>query len=134
MKNSRSHKALKTFIQDTLGCGCPVKVFEKINVDKHRVQGYPGGLTRIVVGNTLLIYIAHAAEKESWEESVEAIGLAGKVDRDQNKYNRFRLVVAQAGNGFQSDSISDKFSRAFGSDAKMHIHFVSEELVKGLGF
>jgi len=123
---------LKEFVQNTLGCGCPEEVFEKIEVDRHLVEGYPGELTRIVVGDTLLIYVVRPDPGNNFADRVDLFGLAGKTDRDTNKYNRFRLVVAFAEGFTQKDHVSERFFIAFGTDEKMHLHFVSEKFLKGL--
>jgi hypothetical protein len=123
---------LKGFVQNTLGCGCPEKVFEKIEVGRHLVEGYSGELTRIIVGDTLLIYVARPELGKNFADRVDLVGWAGKTDRDANKYNRFRLVVAFAEDFTQKDHVSERFFKAFGTDEKMHLHFVSEKLMKGL--
>jgi len=65
-------------------------------------------------------------------ESVAAIGLAGKMDRDANHYNRFRLVVSDFGDALQQREVAGHFSKSFNTDEKMHIHFVDQELLDGL--
>ena len=127
-----SNEKLKEFVQETLGCGCPEKVFEKINVSSHLVEGYSNGITRIVVGNTLLIYVIRSQSENNLSDSVELIGLAGKNDKDVNNYNRFRLVVSIAEGVSRTESYSERFSNIFATDEKMHIHFVREELLEGL--
>lgn len=123
---------LKGFVQNTLGCGCPEEVFEKIEVGRHLVESHPGELTRIVVGDTLLIYVARPDPGNNFADRVDLVGLVGKTDRDANKYNRFRLVVAFAEGFMQKDHVSERFSKAFATDEKMHLHFVSEKFLKGL--
>ena len=52
-----NNEKLKVFVKNTLGCGCPEKVFEKIEVSKHLTEEHEKEITRIVVGDTLLIYV-----------------------------------------------------------------------------
>ena len=133
MSHSGNHETLKAFIKDTLGCGCPDSVFENINVETYRLDGYSRELGRIVVGDTLLIYIVRPDQNHDLEDSINVIALAGKTDRDTHHYNRFRLVVAADGNNPQPDTISNRFARSFGADEKMHIHFVADQCLDGLG-
>ena len=127
-----NNEKIKGFVKNTLGCGCPEEVFEKIDVSRVRAAGHGKEVTRIVVGDTLLIYIIGPEPYGDLIDRVESFGLAGKNDRDTNNYNRFRLVVS----GFEDDvrqaEASERFSESFKKDAKMHIHFVSQELVEGL--
>ena len=127
-----NNEKLKVFVKNTLGCGCPEKVFEKIEVSKLLTEEHEKEITRIVVGDTLLIYVIRPEPSGKFVDSVESIGLAGKTDRDTNNYNRFRLVVSSFEDVTQQDKVSERFSKAFNTDEKMHIHFVSQELVEGL--
>ena len=98
MTSSWNNETLKAFIKETLGCGRPDQVFRKIEIGKHRVKGYLSELSRIVVGDTLLIYITRPAADQSFEDCVHIIATAGKAGRDSNHYNRFRLVVTTGEN------------------------------------
>jgi hypothetical protein len=128
----RNNENLKGFVRNTFGCGCHEEVFEKIDVSMYLAVGHEKEVTRIVVGDTLLIYIIAPEPYGDFIDRVESIGLAAKNDRDTNNYNRFRLVIS----GFEDDvrqrEASERFSELFKMDAKMHIHFVSQELVDGL--
>ena len=127
-----NNEKLKVFVKNTLGCGCPEKVFEKIEVSKPLTEEHEKEITRIVVGDTLLIYLIRPEPSGEFVDSVESIGLAGKTDRDTNNYNRFRLVVSSFEDIAQQNKVSERFSKAFNTDERMHIHFVNQELVEGL--
>jgi hypothetical protein len=132
MTQDWNNSALKTFIKNTLGCGCPDSVFEKIEVKKHQTSEYPNEFTRIVVGDTLLIYIIRPADNSSKNDSIEAIALNGKDDRDSNHYNRFRLVLASNDRPAMSETLEKQFIKSSGTDDKMHIHFIPKEQIEGL--
>jgi len=132
MTVSWDNEKLKVFVKNTLGCGCPEKVFEKIDVSKHLAVDHEKEITRIVVGDTLLIYIIRPELPGHFVDSVESICLAGKVDRDTNNYNRFRLVVSGFEDDMQQKKVSECFSKLFSTDEKMHIHFVTQELLDWL--
>jgi hypothetical protein len=132
MTASLNNEKIRVFVKNTLGCACPEKVFEKIEVSKLPTVAHDMEITRIVVGDTLLIYIIRPEPIFNIVDSVESIGLAGKVDRDTNNYNRFRLVVSSLEDDVQQDKVSERFAKSFNTDEKMHIHFVNQELVDGL--
>ena len=132
MTASWNNEKIRVFVKNTLGCGCPEKVFEKIDVSKLPTVGHEKEITRIVVGDTLLIYVIRPEPSGNFVDSVESIGLAGKTDRDINNYNRFRLVVSNFEDEVQQEKVSERFSKTFNTDDKMHIHFVNQELVEGL--
>ena len=132
MADMWGNEKLKAFVKDTLGCGCPDKVFEKIDVSKIQIETHAEDLIRIVVGDTLLIYIVRLLLEDQFVGSVEAIGSAGRVDRDANNYNRFRLVLTGVEGFVKKDKITECFSKAFDEDEKTHIHFVDENLIAGL--
>jgi len=126
-----NEERIKVFVRDTLGCTCPEKVFEKIDVSEHKNETHAQEITRIVIGDTLLIYIMHPDSADDLVGGVEAIGSGGKIDRDTHGYNRFRLVVADDERSVQRDKVAACFSSVF-VDEKMHIHFVHEALIAGL--
>ena len=132
MTASWNKKNLKVFIKNTLGCGCPERVFEKIDVSDLQTGEREKKITRVVVGDTLLIYVMQRESSGNLVDRVESIGLAGKTDRDTNNYNRFRLVVSGFEDVAQQKEISERFSKSFNTDEKMHIHFVNKELIDGL--
>lgn len=127
-----NNEKIKVFVKDTLGCGCPEKVFEKIDVGKRQADEHEKDVIRIVVGDTLLIYLIRPELYADLADSVVSIGLAGKADRDTNNYNRFRLVVSGFEDDVQQVKVSDRFSKLFNEDEKMHIHFVNQDLLEGL--
>ncbi len=132
MTASWNNEKLKVFVKNTLGCGCPEKVFAKIDVSKLTTVEHEKEITRIVVGDTLVIYIIRLESSGAFVDSVELIGLAGKADRDTNNYNRFRLVISSFEDDVQQERVSERFSKLFNTDEKMHIHFVSQKLLEGL--
>jgi hypothetical protein len=134
MTASWNNEKIKVFVKNTLGCSCPEKVFEKIEVSRLLTLEHEKQITRIVVGDTLLIYVIRPELPGNFVDSVEAIGLAGKNDRDTNNYNRFRLVVSGFEDDGQQEKVAGRFSHVFNTDEKMHIHCVDQALVDGLSY
>lgn len=128
-----SRKQLITgFVKQTLGCRCPDKVFEKVESGVMEPGGFAGGATRIVVGDTLLVYIVVAGGDRHLYDHIAALAESGRRDRDSHGYNRFRLVVADEAGSREHEKAAAAFAGAAGSDEKMHIHFVAPDAVSGL--
>ena len=49
---------IKTFVQKTLGCGCPEEVFRHIDWETNAESPEAGLYSRINIGNRLLVYIS----------------------------------------------------------------------------
>lgn len=130
MTRTGNTPGLTEFVLRTLGCGCPDPVFEKIETGQLTVGDFAGEATRIVVGDTLVIYIVVPKAIQALAERIANRAETGTRDRDSHQYNRFRLVVADDGDSSSHDEVAAAFAEAVGADEKMHIHFVTPEAVK----
>jgi len=83
---------IKAFVQDVLGCGCAEEVFKIIEL-RHGKKG-DVRYDRINIGNRLLVYIVRADEPGFVGEELPGMLLAGRKERDDEGFNRFRLVLA----------------------------------------
>lgn len=117
------------FVKQTLGCGCPDKVFEKIECSKLVLQGSGLDVHRIVVGDTLLIYICSDWSLENLDSHLVSIVTTAKNERDSKQYNRFRLVL-KIPEKRQQEILQEKFSKASANDEKLHLHFVASAELK----
>jgi len=125
------HK-LTRFVRTTLGCGCPDAVFDKIDSSWIALGGLVGASARIVVGDTLLIYVVYPTSIQELHEHIAEIASEGGRDRDMNQYNRFRLVVPDDSGASRQQAVAAGFAEEAGSDEKMHIHFVDPAVVLDL--
>lgn len=120
-----SSDAIKRFVRDTLGCGCPEEVFRSIDV---REQVPLGGTIvlpfALVIGNRLLIYVIHADTPGVVRKNLEFLVQAGTQERDRKNLNRFRLVVVTDDSATGSVS-RDLFHRLPGKDEKVHLHVIT---------
>lgn len=121
------HEAIRHFVRESLGCGCPDEVFENINVSTQ------SGLFKLAstvyeIGGRLLVAVIAPVD---WREIMP--GLADMIDtgkhyRDQHGFNRFRLVVVT-----DSDDARENLPALFGklpnSDDKTHLHVINPELM-----
>ncbi|MDF1535916.1 MAG: hypothetical protein P1S46_05360 [bacterium] len=91
-----------TFIRDTLGCRCPEELFRGIRNEVDLTEGplfaaftsvEPGlvhYLDRVLaVGGRLLVAVTRVSDSKTVSRMLEA----GRVVRDSQGFNRFRLVV-----------------------------------------
>lgn len=115
---------VKEFVRNALGCQCPEEVFEKIEVDSEvKVAGYTVE-RRINVGDRLLIYIVDG-DKLS-EEDLKRLVIAGKEERDNRDFNRFRLVVMSDGKGEANLVGLQELVKGY---EKVHLHVISKSLI-----
>ena len=124
--------SLVHFIRHTLGCGCPDSVFENIEQSALPSCVVTPPCTRVVVGETLLIYLVSHAHLTAATEQVIELGRRGRADRDEHGYNRFRLVLSSDPSHPQALAAAAQFASAFSHDEKMHIHLVEMKQVEAL--
>jgi hypothetical protein len=86
-------ESIKTFVQKTLGCGCPEKVFEYINCKSNIKLNDIVLSSKINIGNRLLIYVVNINDQNSLKNILPFLVSTGKDERDNLKFNRFRLVL-----------------------------------------
>ncbi len=117
---------LKQFIQDVLGCGCPVEVFNRIDIEDEIAPGSAlRGCKRIVVGEKLLVYFIDAGLNRIDSDSMEEIARMGIEDRDSHGYNRIRVALVTESPSTGNEALSACFDRSIGSDEKAHLHIIS---------
>lgn len=124
---------ITVFVRNVLGCGCPDEVFNKIEVSDIDLTPEISTTTRIVVGDTLLIYILPVTPAEIVAEHIGKLVVAGRQDRDSHGYNRFRLVLRSCDNRAIEEVISASFLVVAGADEKLYLHFVESDALSGLG-
>ena len=122
---------IKKFVKQVLGCACPDEVFEHIEYTKK--NGNAGVLTRITVGDRLLIHLVADFDRALLAEYVITTVLhEGVAERDSGKFNRFRLVLVTA----DPDSLGDELRAMLESsplaDEKVHLHIVDSKQAAGV--
>ena len=115
---SDSRDQLKHFIRDTLGCGCADEVFERIDIDSEV------GLTRLVVGQRLLIHLVELEPGDADAAVFDTLVERGREERDQHGWNRFRLVLPAS----VGDAVwRQRFARYCEGDGRLHLHFIESQ-------
>lgn len=129
--NPEEAQALKSFVRDGLGCGCPDEVFSKIQIEKNPA-GFQGlSIDCLIrIGDRLLVAIRllESLNGELGEDIKRSLEI-GKQLRDDTGFNRFRLVVTSQ----EADSIAPAFKEQFdgldGLDDRIHLHVVRPSVI-----
>jgi len=78
-------------IQDMLGCGCPMEVFEHIQMELIRTNDI--SMLQLILGNRLLVWIVDRLKMDSPKNSASQLLERGRLERDTRQLNRFRLIL-----------------------------------------
>ena len=111
---------LKAFIRDTLGCGCPEEVFEKLVCRRESLAGMEG--TSVDVGGRLLVFMTCFDGKADAGKTLGSLLEAGRARRDAGGFNRVRLVLLTAGAENLADNLQQLFNKMVEGDEKAHLH------------
>ena len=121
------HDSIKSFIQGTLGCGCPEEVFRSIDCRfGTRLQGGAVVSSALIVGNRLLIYVVDADDDALDREHLALYVTEGKKERDRKGLNRFRLVVVTNAEAVRQQ-LRSIFDGLQDRDEKIHLHVISRD-------
>jgi hypothetical protein len=121
---SRSREITR-FVRDTLGCQCPDDVFASISLDRELAPDGATPISRLLIGDRLLIYILQARSAGATADALAALAKQGQAECDAQGYNRFRLVIASPDVEAQSAAARPMFENAIGQDDRAHLHVVS---------
>jgi len=119
-------QALKSFVREDLGCGCPDEVFSEIRIEQnpHGFQGLPIDCL-VTIGGRLLIGVCLSERLHNGMGSeIKKILAAGKQLRDSAGFNRFRLVVVSEEPERMVDAIREQLTPLKGLDDRVHWHVV----------
>ena len=122
MKNQEN---IKTFVRQTLGCGCPEEVFEDMDC---RTEVLMDGkrYTRLSIGNRLLIYVFKTVNSDDLDSMISLLVDKGRNERDRLGFNRLRLVLAPYGIEQIKKTASEIFEKTQ-KDEKIHLHIVDRQ-------
>jgi hypothetical protein len=119
---------IKTFVQKTLGCGCPEEVFKYIDCQFNIKIDDIVLSSKINIGNRLLIYVVNVNDQKSLKNILSFLINTGKNERDNLNFNRFRLVL-------MTDKLSEiketaeTIFRTISEDEKVHLHVIDKKKV-----
>jgi ADP-ribosylglycohydrolase len=133
MPNPEETQALKLFVRDGLGCGCPDEVFSFIQIKKNPdvFRGLPIDYL-VTIGDRLLVAICLSESlNNGMGADIKESLAAGKQLRDRAGFNRFRLVVASEDADSIVPTIQEQFSGLTGLDDRVHLHVVPPSVLPG---
>ncbi len=119
------HEKIKTFVQETLGCGCPEEVFSFIDCRSNVLLNDIMVNIKINIGNRLLIYVVEVNDSDFIRDILTFLVDAGKRERDKLGFNRYRLVLAAENLQGIKQIAYDAFN-IIEKDEKIHLHIVSK--------
>jgi hypothetical protein len=123
--------AVRAFVRQSLGCGCPESVFD------HVVVGYPAVFeavadetaeVQLLVGKRLLISIVDLNGVRPADAFLERALRKGKDLRDRYALNRFRLVLV----GEPVEYPLEHWQKRFCKDDRLHLHVLRKSEVLGV--
>ena len=117
---------IKIFVRETLGCECPEKVFEFIDI-QHYIKLNSEVLIndKINVGNRLLIYVIEIHNSKFIKSNLSKLISSGKDERDKNGFNRFRLAIVTDKMNEIKQISQMAFENIKDKDEKIHIHLIN---------
>ena len=118
-----------TFVQKTLGCGCPEEVFKYIECRSNIPLNSILVSNRINIGNKLLICIIEINDTDSLKETLATLVDAGIKERDSIGFNRYRLVLTADNPSIFKQRAYDIFD-TLEKDERVHLHVVHKNEIK----
>lgn len=117
-------QVIKEFVRQTLGCDCPQEVFNFIDcqrivkIDENTKPDY-----QINIGNRLLIFVVMIDKTDSLKKIIPNLVQAGIKKRNENKFNRFRLVLLTTKTNDTAQQAKVIFNSIL-TDDKTHLHII----------
>ena len=117
---------IKTFVQKTLGCGCPEDVFTYIDCRSNIPLNNIRLRNKINIGNRLLIFIVEVNDPDSLKETLKSLVDAGTKERDGVGFNRVRIVLVADSPGTFKQRACDIFA-SLEKDERVHLHILHKD-------
>ena len=126
-------ESIEPFVRETLGCNCPAEVFEQIDIDPAPSQF--DGLANdalIEIGGRLLVLIVRVGDGRTLQDALADYVERGRRYRDENGFNRFRMVVACNNSESVRSTLMYKFEGLDHIDNRLNLHVLSQDDVPQL--
>jgi len=123
-------ESIENFVRETLGCNCSAKVFEQIEIDT-KSPGFDGLECDdlIKIGGRLLLLIAKVDDGLTLLDSLSEYIDKGRQYRDENGFNRFRLLIACNNKEAVAEKVMHHFENLENKDDRLHVHvLLTDEL------
>jgi len=118
-----NRESIKTFVRQTLGCGCPEEVFNYIDCQSDVVLKDILLSRKINIGNRLLIYVIEVSTPDSVKHILPLLVETGRRERESMRFNRFRLVLA-ADSLNEIKQAADAVFETVKKDERVHLHII----------
>lgn len=130
---SNPPSALEALVRDTLGCGCPDEVFQRIahTCGAAAAADWPP-TRRFDIGGRLLLYLVDRAPHPLDEAALVALMQRGAADRDAGGFNRVRVVVGCEASPADLARWQDRLGGLFPGDEKLHLHLLPSAAIPAL--
>jgi len=112
--------AVKRFVRTHLGCSCPEAVFKNIQRLDDSVV-FPSADVVYAIGGRLLVAVFVPKQWRQLQDELEQLVNAGKKYRDQQGYNRLRLVIATNDSNAE-EVLGNAFHILSNTDDKIPLH------------
>lgn len=125
--------ALKQLVRGELGCTCPERVFDRVEVlqSPPRLAGLPGDCL-LAIGNRLLLLVIRSCDWHKVLQQLEPLSRYGRELRDAQGYNRFRLVVGTNQVAAAQAALIERWGALPHRDDRMHLHVTDPAALAGL--
>jgi len=126
------NNAIKDFVVNVLGCGCPEEVFSSIQLET--APGPVGGIQPsfvIRIGGRLMVLGVPCENIMPQEGSLADLVSAGMGSRDGEGFNRLRIVVVSDDPDCEA-TLRPVFDRIPGLDDRVHLHVVKIGVIDGM--
>lgn len=123
---------VKAFIRKTLGCDCDESVFKHIENERNVEAGGIKLRNHINVGGRLLVYIVDAEGPSFIRSHLADLLEAGRKERDDRNFNRFRLVLVAASDSQVRLEVNRALKLSKAVDEKVHVHILEKPDVAAL--
>lgn len=124
---------IKSFTRNTLGCNCPDKVFEQIDINQSPEQFQDLGCEALIsIGGRLMVLLVSAEDGESLQTSLTDYFERGKQCRDERGFNRFRLTIACDNADSIRALMMEQFQGLDNIDDRLHLHVIKKSDVPQL--
>ena len=119
-----TREELVGFVRNTLGCGCPDEIIERIEIDRS-----PTGEPGLDVGGRLLVRVLQTAGLEEVAAELGKIVVRARAERDRRGFNRLRFVVADDRPERVVEALAGALVEDPPIDDRVHVHIVHPTLL-----
>ncbi len=119
------NRAIKHFVRASLGCACPDQIFEHIRITEH-ADMFASASTLYEIGGRLFVTVIDPVDWHDITASLDQLVDTGKQYRDQQGYNRFRLVIV-TDDDEAVKNLQSTFDGLPNIDEKTHLHVLKPQ-------